>query len=235
MRKKPPVIWKPWPGAQQRFLTCPVWECLLAGNRGGGKTDVLIMDFLQNVGKGFGADYKGLLLREATTELGDVISKTKKWIPRIFPMAKFNNSKKIWTFPEGETLWLNYARVDADYEQYHGHEFCYDSDTEILLPDKNQKKAKDIKIGDLVQTLQGPKKITKIFKSKKIGVKVSALDEDLNLISQQQQGLTHSVLTNGGWQRIGLSCLFQVSEQSEVGKHYLKEGSQLLLALLRSL
>lgn len=86
-------------------------------------TDVLIMDFLQEVGQGHGIDYKGLLLREATTELGDVISKTKKWIPRIFPSAKFNNQKKTWTFEDGETLWLNYARVEDDYEQYHGHEY----------------------------------------------------------------------------------------------------------------
>lgn len=86
-------------------------------------TDVLLMDYLQEVGVGHGIDYKGLLLREATTELGDVITKTKKWIPRIFPSAKFNNQKKIWTFEDGETLWLNYARVLDDYEQYHGHEY----------------------------------------------------------------------------------------------------------------
>lgn len=119
----PKVIWEPFPGAQKRFLTCPAWECLLHGNRGGGKTDVLIMDFLQGVGIGYGSDYKGLLLREATTELGDVITKCKKWIPRIFPTAKYNGSKKIWTFDGGETLWLNYARVLDDYEQYHGHEY----------------------------------------------------------------------------------------------------------------
>lgn len=120
---KPQEIWKPFPGSQKRLMSCPVWEVLLHGNRGGGKTDVLIMDYLQEVGVGHGIDYKGLLLREATTELGDVITKTKKWIPRIFPSAKFNNQKKIWTFEDGETLWLNYARVPDDYEQYHGHEY----------------------------------------------------------------------------------------------------------------
>jgi len=96
---------------------------MLHGNRGGGKTDVLIMDYAQGVGKGFGPDYKGLLLREATTELGDVISKCRKWLPRIFPSAKYNASKKIWTFEDGETLWLNYARTLEDYDQYHGHEY----------------------------------------------------------------------------------------------------------------
>jgi len=120
---KPLEIWKPYPGSQERFMSCPVDELLLHGNRGGGKTDVLLMDYLQEVGVGHGIDYKGLLLREATTELGDVITKTKKWIPRIFPTANFNNQKKIWTFEGGETLWLNYARVEDDYEQYHGHEY----------------------------------------------------------------------------------------------------------------
>jgi hypothetical protein len=81
------------------------------------------MDFAQGVGRGYGQDYKGLLLREATTELGDVISKTKKWFPQMFPTAKFNASKKIWTFEDGETLWLNYARTEDDYWQYHGHEY----------------------------------------------------------------------------------------------------------------
>ena len=61
-------VWAPFPGAQKRFMTCPAWECLLHGNRGGGKTDVLLMDFAQGVGVGYGADYRGLLLREATTE-----------------------------------------------------------------------------------------------------------------------------------------------------------------------
>jgi hypothetical protein len=138
MRAKPNVIWEPFPGAQRKFLTCPAWECLLEGPRGGGKTDSLLMDYLQGVGRGYGADYKGLLLREATTELGDVIAKSKKWIPRIFPTAKYNGSKKIWTFEDGETLWFNYARVIEDYDQYHGHEYPwigFEELTNWALPD----------------------------------------------------------------------------------------------------
>ena len=123
MLKKRNDIWKPYPGSQSNFLQCPVWECLLHGNRGGGKTDVLLMDYLQDVGIGLGPDWRGLMLREATTELEDVIAKTKKWVPQIFPSAKFNNSKKVWTFERGETLKLSYARTLDDYWQYHGHEY----------------------------------------------------------------------------------------------------------------
>lgn len=117
------IIWQPFEGAQRKFMTCPTWECLLHGNRGGGKTDVLLMDYAQGIGRGYGQDYRGLLLREATTELGDVIAKSKKWFPRLFPGSRYNRAKKIWEFIDGETLWFNYARLPEDYDQYHGHEY----------------------------------------------------------------------------------------------------------------
>jgi hypothetical protein len=225
---KTKAIWTPFPGAQERFLSCPVWECLLHGNRGGGKTDVLLMDYLQGVGQGYGSDYKGLILREATTELGDLITKSKKWIPQIFPNATFNNQRKIWTFADEETLWMNYARVEDDYEAYHGHSYSINANDFTYLANGTYKKAKDIKIGDSLRTLQGSRKVTKVLKYKKPAIKVSVLDADLNLIGTQHQGIIHPVLTTAGWLRIGLSHSFQMPEQSVTGEHLLKEVSQFL-------
>jgi len=197
---KPNVIWKPFPGAQERFLSCPAWECLLHGSRGGGKTDVLLMDFLQGVGKGYGSDYRGLLLREATTELGDVIAKSKKWINQIFPSANFNASRKIWTFEGGETLWFNYARTEDDYTQYHGSEFCWcvEENTKILMADNSLKKIKDIKIGDSIKTLEGNKLVLNLFPSIQKAVKISFFDSNASLIGSQIQGLSHQLLTSSG-------------------------------------
>ena len=197
---KPNVIWKPFPGAQERFLSCPAWECLLHGSRGGGKTDVLLMDFLQGVGKGYGSDYRGLLLREATTELGDVIAKSKKWINQIFPSATFNASRKIWTFEGGETLWFNYARTEDDYTQYHGSEFCWcvEENTKILMADNSLKKIKDIKIGDSIKTLEGNKLVLNLFPSIQKAVKISFFDSNASLIGSQIQGLSHQLLTSSG-------------------------------------
>jgi len=340
LSKKPKnVVWEPFPGAQQRFLTCPAWECLLWGNRGGGKsqplhskiltprgwitmgdvqvghricnpdgttsavigvfpqgnlltykvkmtdggitycsedhlwkiyeylpkgfissiastseliqmqkanlpifieslknnafrtlesitpykiepcqcikvdnpnslyitddfivthnTDVLLMDYLQNVGKGLGVDYKGLLLREATTELGDVITKSKKWIYQIFPGAKFNSQKKMWEFPGGEVLWFNYARVEDDYWQYHGQEWpwCVEEHTNILMGDNTLRKAKDIRVGDYVQTLEGPKIVQAAVSSEKSCVLVSFFDDRSQLIGEQIQGEDHKLLS----------------------------------------
>ena len=117
------AIWTPNPGSQVSFLRCPAHEALLHGNRGGGKTDCLLMDFLQHVGVGYGMEWRGILFREEYTQLTDVINKSKKWISQIFPGAKYNGSEHKWTFPDGETLYLRYMRVPSDYWAYHGHEY----------------------------------------------------------------------------------------------------------------
>lgn len=119
------VVWKPNPGGQERALTCPAFEALFHGPRGSGKSDVLLMDFASGVGKGFGPEYRGLIIREATTELKDIIAKSLKYFPQLFPGAKFNSTTKVWTFPEGEFLWFNYANTPASYGQYHGHSLAF--------------------------------------------------------------------------------------------------------------
>lgn len=111
-------------GSQEAFLaSTPIFEVLYEGTRGGGKTDCLLMSFCNHVGKGHGAAWKGILFRQTYKQLTDVITKTKKWIPQIWPEAKFNHSEHTWTWPTGEQLLLRqFAKVD-DYWNYHGHEY----------------------------------------------------------------------------------------------------------------
>ncbi|MFA6711343.1 MAG: hypothetical protein WCS33_01355 [Candidatus Caldatribacteriota bacterium] len=96
---------------------------MLEGNRGGGKTDVLLMDFIQHVNKGYGEAWRGILFRESYPQLADIIAKSKKWIPRMFPGSIFNKSEKTWTFPWGEQLLLRFMETPDDYNNYHGHEY----------------------------------------------------------------------------------------------------------------
>lgn len=117
------IAWVPNAGGQRAFLECPIFEAVLEGNRGGGKTDALIMDFAQHVGQGFGADWRGILFRQTFPQLRDVVAKTRKWFPRIFPSATFNQTEMTWTWPAGETLRLSYLQREADYWNYHGHEY----------------------------------------------------------------------------------------------------------------
>lgn len=128
------VGWMPQPGSQQLFLTCPVFETLYEGTRGPGKTDALIMDFAQHCGPrkqmpdgrqwaGFGEAWRGILFRQTFPQLADVIVKTRKWLPKLFPNIKYNEGKSTWVWATGETLRLSYIQRESDYWNYHGHEY----------------------------------------------------------------------------------------------------------------
>lgn len=116
-------VWEPLPGSQKWFLACPIFEALLSGTRGGGKTDTLLMDYLQDVGRGWGAEWKGILFRTQYKDLKDVIDKSLKWFPKVFSGAKFNMGKSAWRFPDGESLVFRHIRVPSDYQSYHGHAY----------------------------------------------------------------------------------------------------------------
>ena len=107
-------------------MTCPFYEVLYHGNRGGGKTDALIMDYAQEVGKGYKEAWRGILFRQTYKQLQDVIAKTKKWFYQVWAKdieVKFNEADHIWTWETGEQLFLRQFQRDGDYWNYHGHEY----------------------------------------------------------------------------------------------------------------
>jgi hypothetical protein len=93
-------------------------DCIVTHN-----TDALIMDFCQEVGKGWGAEWKGILFRQSHPMLRDVIEKSKKWIKRIWPEAIYNEVKTMWEWPTGERLYFSHFNVRSDYDNYHGHAY----------------------------------------------------------------------------------------------------------------
>lgn len=117
------VVWCAQPGSQQLFFSVPyeVFEVLLEGTRGGGKTDSLIMDFARECGKGLGAHWKGYLFKRTNPELKDVKDKCRQFLPAIFPGIRFRESpyfEIIW--PTGETLMCRHMGDDKDYWAVHG-------------------------------------------------------------------------------------------------------------------
>ena len=127
------VGWAPLPGSQSAFLRCPVREVLLEGNRGGGKTDVLLMDFYQHVGRKYRSHWKGVLFRRTYPELQDIIDRSVEWFGQLCPGAKYNRQDHIWTFPQGEKLLLRHFEVPADYWKYHGSQFPWIGWEELTL------------------------------------------------------------------------------------------------------
>jgi hypothetical protein len=123
LENKAATVWTPQKGSQEVFMTCPIFEVLYDGSRGPGKTDALLMDYAQYVGRGFGAAWRGILFRQTYKQLSDIKARTKKWFFQIFPQSKFNESDYVWKFPDGEELLLRYMDNPDDYWNYHGHEY----------------------------------------------------------------------------------------------------------------
>lgn len=120
------VAWTPQRWSQKLFLKCPVMEALLEGGRGTGKTDCLLVDFMQHVGMGYGPEWRGVLFRRAYKQLDDVIKKSQRIFKEAFPTARYvGGTKSKWVFPTGEELLFRTMKNDKQYEEYHGHEYTW--------------------------------------------------------------------------------------------------------------
>ena len=120
-----PVTWKAQAGSQKNFMQTPAFECLYHGTRGPGKSDALLMSFLQHVDKGFDLDWKGIIFRRTFPELKDIIEKSLMWFPRMYPNARYNHSEHFWTFATGEQLLFRQFLREDDYWKYHGHGYPF--------------------------------------------------------------------------------------------------------------
>ena len=119
-----PAVWAPQKGSQCAFLAAtPIFEVLYESGRGVGKTDTLLFDFAQHVGKGWGEEWKGVIFRQSYPQLSDVIQKSQTWFRQAFPGAAYNKQEHKWTFPGGETLMFRHMDDPEDYWNYHGHSF----------------------------------------------------------------------------------------------------------------
>jgi hypothetical protein len=115
------VAWAAQDGGQRAFLACHLPEVLAEGNRGASKTDALLMDFAQDCGQGYGAEWHGMLFRHTYPQLRDVVVKTQKWFPRIFPGIRFTaGNQLVWTWPDGEFLTLGFFSRPEDFRNYQG-------------------------------------------------------------------------------------------------------------------
>src|ERR1700675_1102104 len=99
----PVVIWRPQPGPQTALLTCPVFEVLYGGARGGGKSDGMLGEWVGHAGK-YGEDASGLIVRRERTQLYDLIERSRQLYTPL--RAKFADN--VWRFPNKARLRFAY-------------------------------------------------------------------------------------------------------------------------------
>lgn len=118
----PTRIWEPQPGPQALAVGAPfVGELLFGGARGGGKSDFLLGDFLQDIGQG--PTWRGIIFRKSYPELEELLVRAKE----IFlPLgAQYKVSEKTFVFPTGATLKMRHIESEADADLYQGHQYTW--------------------------------------------------------------------------------------------------------------
>ncbi|MGD0332970.1 MAG: hypothetical protein ABSA90_06900 [Xanthobacteraceae bacterium] len=114
-------------GPQVAFLSSPpdTRELGICGPRGSSKTNVLVLDALSGVGRGFKENYKAVIIRGTQREFSDIIKLIDGIARPIWPSMKFNKLKNYFEFAEGETLELSYFERESDFPLYQGREFVF--------------------------------------------------------------------------------------------------------------
>ncbi|MEM8495515.1 MAG: terminase [Planctomycetota bacterium] len=117
----------PNPGGQRMFHACPAFECLAWGNRGGGKTLGLLVEFARHVGEGFGEAWRGIIFRREFKDLQGLVNESLEWLPRIAPGGEWKRSpdQYRWVWPTGEQLRFCHAKHEQDYWGFHGQQWPF--------------------------------------------------------------------------------------------------------------
>lgn len=97
-------------------------EALYGGAAGGGKSDCALVEALRQVEI---PHYHGILLRKTYPMLTDLIDRSRELYPRIYPKAKYNESKHMWTFPSGAKIYFGSMQHTRDRTNYQGKHYDF--------------------------------------------------------------------------------------------------------------
>jgi hypothetical protein len=107
---------KPQPGPQHHFLTCPADIVVYGGARGGGKSFASLGEFWCHADD-WGPAAKGLMLRRSREDLKDTIDVARQMYGAA---AEWKDKEKQFRFQNGAVFHMAYLENDADAMNYQG-------------------------------------------------------------------------------------------------------------------
>ena len=110
--------WWPLNPAQQAALCSPAELLLFGGQSGGGKTDFLVGDAMQEYRI---PSFRGLLLRESLGEMDQVGDRMEKAYLPLGAKYRQRTGGGEWKFPSGARIRFGYLAQDKDLGKYRGN------------------------------------------------------------------------------------------------------------------
>lgn len=110
------IGFKPQPGPQHHFLTCPADIVVYGGARGGGKSFASLGEFWCHADD-WGPHAKGLMLRKTREDLKDTIDVARQMYGGA---AEWRDKEKQFRFANGAVLHMAYLEKDTDAMNYQG-------------------------------------------------------------------------------------------------------------------
>ena len=115
----------------------------------------------------------------------------------------YNSQLKRLNTEDGRNIRLAGMQYEQDKQSFKGDArdlHCVAKGTPVLMGDNSHRPIEELVVGDMVQTLEGPRRVNRVFPTQiKEAIKLSAYNGNGEFICSQVQGLDHEVLTSSGW------------------------------------
>lgn len=114
--------WWPLNSAQQAALCSPAELLLFGGQSGGGKSDFLVGDAMQEY---LLPSFRGLLLRESLGEFDQIGDRMEKAYLPLRAKYRSRSGGGQWIFPSGARIRFGYLASDRDLSKYRGNPYSW--------------------------------------------------------------------------------------------------------------
>lgn len=196
---QPDVVWKPFPSSPQEFAYHhPADVLFYGGASGSGKTDLL----LGLAGTGHS---RTLILRREFPRTRAIIERSREIYSRgtsDCSKDSYNESLHLWRLQDGRTIEIGSVQYEKDWIKYQGqaHDLkCVGAGTLVWMADGTRKPIESIKVGDRVRTLQGDRRVARLFQQAKPAALVTAFVDGVPCASQVQSCSHELLLDSRSW------------------------------------
>lgn len=184
-------LWLPQVGPQMEALNSPADILFYGGQAGGGKSDLLL-------GAALTTQEHSILFRRQAVQL---VGLEERMTNILGTRDGYNSQTGLWRLPNGRVLEFGSVKEPGDWMKYQGRAHdakCVGRGTMVKMADGHYKAIESIEVGDFVDTLEGPRLVTRTFTFKKPSV-LATLRVAGEVIVQQVQSANHHLLSPSGW------------------------------------